>query len=303
MKKLLVTGASGFLGWQVCAAAPKQWSIVATSQSRREAVYPKTPYLPCDLREKDATWRLLKAVKPDAVFHLAAFSNTNYCEKHPEESRQLNVAATARLAEMCAERNIRLVFTSSEQVYDGSAEHYAESDESKPRNEYGRQKLAAEGQIFEALPGACAVRIAVMFGQAHPSSPSFLQQWLEHWQQMLPVTAFHDEHRSFMSGEMAADGLFFLLGKDAEGVFNLSGATAHSRYDFALLSRGIFNLKNAIVRKSAQKDVEMAASRPPNLVLDNSKIEALGFSPRAAEAELRALAKRMILPPQTSLAN
>lgn len=300
MKRLLVTGASGFLGWNVCHHALPGWRITGTYCLNPEGIHLKTDALKLDLTDKDQLWKALKEVKPDAVFHLAAFSNVNYCEQHPEETRKLNVEATANLAEMCDDRHIRLIYTSSEQVFDGFSGQYAETDNPAPRNEYGKQKLEAEKMIEERFPDAAIVRIAVLYGLAGGVAKSFLMQWLETWQTFLPVTAFHDEIRSFLSGRSAAEGLFTLLEQDATGIFNLAGEAPLSRYDFALLARETFNLTEGKVIAKSQQEVEMAAFRPPNLTLVNHKIASTGFRPSHPKEELAKLVKDIVLPPRFS---
>ncbi len=300
MKKLLLTGASGFLGWNVCHFAHPDWRIIGTFWQNKAGIHVKTEALQVDLRDKDQVWKAIKQVKPDAVFHLAASSNTNYCEQHPEETREVNVEASANIAEMCDDRKVRLLFTSSEQIFDGTKNCYVESDLPAPRNEYGKQKLEAEQMIRERHPGSAIVRIAVMFGKASQVGKSFLQQWLESWQTFLPVTAFHDEIRSFLSGRSAVQGLFTLLDQDACGIFNLAGDAPLSRYEFALLAKDIFKLEDGRVIPKSQQEVEMPAYRPPNLTLDNHKIAATGFRPSHPRDELVDLAREIVLPPRFS---
>ncbi len=300
MKKLLVTGASGFLGWNVCHFAPADWRIVGTYWQNKEGIHQKTNALKVDLCDKDRIWKTIKEVKPDAVFHLAAHSGTNYCEQNPEETRQLNVEATANLAEMCDDRRVRLLFTSSEQVFSGTKEKYVETDLPDPRNEYGKQKSEAEKMIQERLSESIIVRIAVMYGRSSQAGKSFLQQWLETWQTFLPVTAFYDEIRSFLSGRSAAEGLFTLLNQGANGIFNLAGVEPLSRYDFALLAKGIFNLNEGKVISKSREEAEMPAYRPRNLTLEIHKIAGTGFQPAHPKYELTELAKEITLPPRFS---
>lgn len=285
-KKLLITGASGFLGWHVARQAPSGWRVVGTWHANAGGLPPKSEAMPLDLTDRDATWRLLKAINPDAVFHLAAASNIALCEAKPEETRPLNVDATAHLAEMCAERRCKLLFTSSSQVYDGEYPPFDEAPTPSPKNAYGRQKLAAEQAIQSISPAATIVRVAVMYGQAGPSVSNFLQQWLNAWQRGESVTAFDDEVRSFLSGKSAAAGLWHLLDKDAEGIFNLGGATTVSRYEFAVMASQAFGLPEVKIIKKSQKDVASAATRPGNLTLDLSKIMGTGFQPITLEEGL-----------------
>jgi dTDP-4-dehydrorhamnose reductase len=202
---------------------------------------------------------------------------------------------------MCAERDVRLLFTSSEQVFDGLQENYKETDSPAPGNEYGRQKLEAETAIREICPDAAVVRISVLFGQSGNTARCFLQQWLDAWQKMLPVTAFNDEIRSFLSVRSAVNALYLLWQKDASGIFHVGGATPLSRYDFAQMAKHTFRLPAAPLICRSQKEVELPTYRPPRLVMSNSKITELGFSAEEAEAALLSLAKEININTSLSL--
>jgi dTDP-4-dehydrorhamnose reductase len=294
MKTLLVTGASGFLGRHFCAPVMKGWRLVGTYH--RHPYPPVTnadvPLIPLDLTCKDTVWKMLKSLKPAAVVHLAANSGTNHCEEKPDETAQLNVEATADLAEMCADRHVKLIFTSSEQVFDGRKGTYRESDPAEPANEYGRQKLAAESLVSAICPDGAIVRLAVLFGfrQTPDAAGCFLDQWLASWKNSVPVTAFRDEIRSFLSVDCAVRGIVRLLDMDASGLFHLGGEVPMSRYDFAVLSKESFRLRHAVVLSRLQKEVIMAAYRPPDLSLDSGKLSDLGFRPEEPAHVLRRLA-------------
>jgi dTDP-4-dehydrorhamnose reductase len=289
MKKLLITGASGFLGWNICRNPPRGWRIAGT-YLRHKGLFPGFEYFKLDLTEHNKTWAMLKALKPEAVFHLAAISSTKSCEENPEITKVLNVEASVRLAEMCADQGIRFFFCSSEQVYRGMAEICEEHLTPKPGNEYGRQKLEAEQKIAAVLPEAAIVRIAILYGWANSVNPGFLKQWLNAWLKDLPVTVFYDEKRTFLSATSAAEGFSLLLEQGASGVFNMGGADLLSRYEFACLVKQAFHLENAAIESKSQLEVNFGAFRPPVLNLNLAKIRSLGFMPRHIKEELHALA-------------
>lgn len=210
---------------------------------------------------------------------MAACSSPNYCEENPVVSRKTNVEATAWLAEFCAELKTRLVYTSSEQVFDGLADQYSEDDLAEPRNEYGKQKLESEKWVLAACPEAAVARISVLFGLAYPLGGNFLQQWYNAWQDGQPVTAFEDEIRSFLYVNSAVDALYLLLDQGAEGIFHVAGSRAMSRYDFAVLSSSRLAFPTAKIERRRQSDLKMTAYRPPILNLLTKKIEGIGFQP------------------------
>ena len=288
MKKLLITGASGFLGWHCGLHQPPDWQLIGTYLNNK-GVHADSQAIPLDLTKKDAVWKVMKTVRPDAVFHLAAYSGTGFCEKNPDETTPLNVAATSHLAEMCGELKSKLLFTSSEQVFDGEKGNYSENDLPSPKNKYGQQKLAAEKAIQSILPESVILRIAVLFGQKPPTAKSFLNQWLATWADKKPVTAFYDEIRPFLSGGSCAMSLYHLLEQGAEGTFHIGGSVAMSRYDFGKIVKEVMDLPEAELVSKSQREVEMPAFRPKDLSLDCSKLEGTGFELSHPLDELRRL--------------
>ena len=289
MKKLLITGASGFLGWNMSHFAQKDWEIIGTYYKNPAGLYPNTIGLPLDLLDAKQVSKTIEAVKPTAILHLAANSSTGFCEKHPVISRKINVEASRILAENCAKQNIPLVFTSSEQVYDGKSRSYSDYAKAKPINAYGQQKAEAEAVIQQIIPDACIARIAVLFGHQGPTSYCFMNDWLAKWKAGEEVSAFYDEIRSFLSGQSAAEALFLLLNKKAKGVYNVGAADAMSRFTFAELLAKTFGFDQAKIKSMSQMDIPSGDQRPASLVLDNGGMKSLGFVPRGIEGELLRL--------------
>ena len=277
MKKLLVTGASGFLGWNVAHFPHTEWRVIGTWNLNKKGIKEGLEKVRIDLTNRDQLWSVLKAINPDAVLHLAAISGTNYCEKYPQKSYPINVLATQYLTEFCHDKKLPLLVTSSGQVFDGLASEYHEVDLPTPMNLYGKQKVEAENFISTHYPEGVICRVPVMFGQPSPSSQNFANNWLENWKKNEAITAFYDETRSFLSGQKAAEGLFLLIDKRAEGIFHLGGKEALTRVEFAELMKDTLKLPQASIVSKSQKDIAMAAYRPPKVVFKNKKINALGF--------------------------
>ena len=229
-----------------------------------------------DLQDSEKTENLIQTIRPDAIVHLAANSSTAFCEKNPEQTHIINVAVPAHLATLADENQIPFIFTSSEQVFDGTADIYTEQDIPAPQNKYGLQKMLAEQAVLQ-YDRACVVRIAVLFGKGTEHHRNFSQEWLNNWKDGKNITVFHDEFRSFLSGQNAAKGLYFLLNQEARGIYHLAGGNSMSRFEFAEMLREKANLPDAPIVKKSQKDVETPAFRPQNLILACEKIKAMGF--------------------------
>ena len=285
MKKLLITGASGFLGWHLCQLAQQNWQIYGTYRTHAVEI-PDTTLLPIDLTDFSALTDLFQTLKPDAVIHTAALSQPNLCQDNPEASHRINVNASWDLAGLCADANIPCVFTSSELVFDGLNPPYRETDAVCPINLYGEQKVAAEVGMLERYSDVTIARMPLLFGVA--PAPSFIQPFIERIRTGQTLNLFVDEVRTPISGTSAAQGLLLALEK-AKGRIHLGGRERLSRYEFGLLLIEVLQLQSVKINPCYQSDVPMAAPRAPNVSMDSSLAFSLGYQPGLVKDELQAI--------------
>lgn len=153
MKRVLITGASGFVGSRLAKAMSGEWELLTPSHSE------------FDITSPEAVRSYTERHRPEAIIHLAAISNTGYCEEHPEESYKVNVVGVENLARVAAEMGCKLVFFSSDQVYNGNLELelLSESVPVTPENHYGRHKLLAEERALQLCPDSVALRATWMY--------------------------------------------------------------------------------------------------------------------------------------------
>lgn len=153
MKKILVTGAGGFLGARVM----QQW------QGHYDLCTFEKGFL---ARADEAQVRArAAALHPDIILHTAALSDTGYCEQHPEEAYRANVQLPVWLARAAQENGAKLVALSSDQVYAGVTQPgpLPETLDLHPTNVYGRDKLEAEQQVLDICPDAVLLRASWMY--------------------------------------------------------------------------------------------------------------------------------------------
>ncbi|MCL1473032.1 SDR family oxidoreductase [Argonema antarcticum] len=287
MKKLLVTGSSGFLGWNLCQLAIQQWEVYGTYFSKAVDI-PGVNLAKVDLRDFQEIDRLFKEIQPTAVIHTAAQSNPNFCQTHPEESYLINVTASLNIAKLCADYSIPCVFTSTDLVFNGLKPPYRETDSVCPINYYGEQKVIAEQGMLERYPKTAICRMPLMFGIAPPGATSFIQPFIKILKERKELSLFTDEFRTPVSGQTAASGLLLALEK-VEGIIHLGGKERVSRYEFGRLMAEVLELPQEKLKGCLQKDVPMAAPRPSDVSLDSSKAFALGYQPLSLREELKKL--------------
>ena len=288
MKKLLITGASGFLGWNLCHSALKNWKVYGTYLNHQVTI-PGVNLFQTDLRKFEAIAEVFKTIEPDAVIHTAAASKPNFCQTHPEESYAINVTASINIARLCNEYNIPCAFTSTDLVFDGTKSFYSESDPVSPICYYGEQKVIAEEKMRGINPAIAICRMPLMFGLASSVASSFIQGTIGNLEAGKEVNLFTDEFRTPASATAASQGLLLAVEKEVSGILHLGGKERISRYDFGLLLAEIWQLPQALIKAGKQADVVMVAPRSPDTSLDSSKAFALGYQPQSLKQEITNL--------------
>jgi dTDP-4-dehydrorhamnose reductase len=287
MKKLLITGASGFLGWHLCQIAKQQkWEVFGT-YAHHFLKIPDVKILKVDLTAYQELKEIFDKIKPDAVIHTAAQSQPNYCQLHPQESYTINVTATCDIARLCADHFLPFAFTSTDLVFDGLKPPYKETDEVAPVNIYGEQKVKAEIEILKVYPQATICRMPLMFGKETPTAKSFIQGFIQTLKEGKELSLFRDEFRTPVSANTAAKGILLALEK-VNGIIHLGGKEKISRYDFGKILVEVMQLSDDKLKSCLQADVKMAAPRPKDVSLDSSKAFSLGYQPLSVREELES---------------
>ena len=285
MKKILITGASGFLGWNLCHYAQASWQVSATYFNHQVKIPGVTLYK-TDLKDFASLDRLFKQTAPDAVIHTAAASKPNFCQLNREESYVINVAVAANIARLCGERHIPCAFTSTDLVFDGKNPPYKEDDSVCPINYYGEHKAIAEQKMSEIYPQVALCRMPLMFGTPSPASDSFIQGMVSNLKAGNEINLFTDEYRTPASATAASEGLLLAIEKQVSGVLHLGGRERISRYDFGILLADTLKLPTNLIKPGKQIDLESVAPRSPDTSLDSSKAFALGYQPLSLKEEL-----------------
>jgi dTDP-4-dehydrorhamnose reductase len=301
MRTLLVTGVSGFLGWNIARVARHDWNVVGTYYTTKSHIV-EQHFAPIETGRVDLTdFRemrdMMAMVKPHAVIHTAALADPNYCESHPTESFRTNVEATRNLAGLCADRGLPFVFTSTDLVFDGTKAPYAEEAVVSPINVYGEHKAMAEMEVLERHTMAAICRMPLMFGLPSPVHGSFLQWIVGKLQRGESVPLFTDEYRTPVDAESAARGLLLAARSglpEAEeeelswisGLLHLGGRERISRYDFGVMARELLGLTSAPIQPISLGDVSFDAQRSPDVSLESSKAYTLGYDPLPLRAAL-----------------
>ena len=144
-----------------------------------------------DLSDLSAAREKLRNTGFDVVINAAGFTKVDLCETRPDRAFLINAEAPAALAEICGEKNAKLIHFSTDYVFDGrTREPYTEEDEANPISVYGQSKLAGEKNVLAAQDRNLVVRVSWVFG---PDRPSFVDAMIKGAQKGERVDAIADK--------------------------------------------------------------------------------------------------------------
>lgn len=257
MKRLLITGGSGYLGGQLVAAATG-WDVFSTFYQNPPVGLRRGIHLPLDLRDAEATLALVETVRPDVIIHTA-------CANRTADSLQAIVPAGRNLAEAASKFQLRFIHISSDLVFDGEHAPYTEDAHPCPLSEYGRAKAEADALVASIYPPAAIVRPSLIYG-VNPVDHQ--TRWLlEGVNAGETVRLFTDELRSPIWVVNLALALLELAEADYAGMLNVAGPLPLNRWELGLAMLEMLNLTpppNVI--PACRQDLGLA--RPGNLTLD-----------------------------------
>jgi dTDP-4-dehydrorhamnose reductase len=280
--KLLIIGGSGLLGYKVAELAVGEFETFATYNFRSVGLQ-GCNFLKLNKCDRSATMVLLKKIKPDVVIDTAALHNVDYCETHRDEAWRVNVEGTRNIVEACKETGAKMIFISTDYVFDGKKGSYSENDAPNPLNYYAKTKLEAEKTIEEADIDYAIARPSVIYGW-NPSELAGLQSssgksvnfviWtLNKLRREEEIKIVTDQYSSPTLADNLAEALLALSKSRRQGVYHTAGKTCINRFDFAKKIAEIFNLNGSLIKPVTSDAFKQVAERPKRCCLDVSKAE------------------------------
>ncbi len=269
MKRLLITGGSGFLGGNLIQLAKEGWTVCATYNSRPFSDQGIT-IASMDLSKEKAIQDLVEKMQPDVIIHTAAWSNLDECENDPEKAFHINATATEILAELSSQLDCRLIYVSSDMVFDGEKGDYEESDQALPISVYGKTKLTGEKFVKSVCSDYVVARSALIYGKPVTNSSSFSDWMIRRIEKGETVNLFTDQYRTPVLVDDLAGALLELADMTFNGIVHLGGKSRVDRYTFGLRLSEIKNFPKERLLPVSMFDVQMTAPRPKDVSFDTS---------------------------------
>ncbi len=259
-QRILLTGASGLLGFALAPALRESGARVAGVWSTRPLDAPDAESRRCDLRDAVAVRALFDDVQPSCVVHAAALTDLGLCEREPQLAHSINVDATATVAAESARVGASMIHVSSESVYgDGPAPH-RESDACRPLSVYARTKLEGEEQALRHAPDPLVLRTTIV-GTAPSDSRSLVAWLLSSFQRGTPVRGFQDVSFSPLFTRDFSRLLIAAFGQRLTGIWNLGASSACSKFEFARLLAESLGFDPELVQPGLLADAALKGPR------------------------------------------
>ncbi len=268
--RVLLSGASGQLGPYVHQRLIDAGHEVLAWSGRQTG----PALMSVNLADPRAIDQALQKAEPDVIVHLAAVSSAEGVRNDPIGGRLVNVKATAQLADWCGRNGRKLIFSSTDLVFDGRAAWTREDAPVSPVLEYGRTKAEAEPYVT-AVAGGLVARISLLYGPSRSTRPTYLDRTIDGWRRGEPQTFFEDEYRTPLDLATAAEALTHLTSSGAErsGLVHLAGRERLSRFEHARRVAEALGFDPALVRSNRQGDANVAEPRPADVSLDTKRLD------------------------------
>jgi len=261
--QVLVTGANGMLGTDLCAALRAAgFEPLPTARTKAET---RQIVSRLDVTDADGVRETLARLRPDVVIHCAAYTNVEEAELDPDPAFRVNAQGSWNVASACAAQDIPLCALSTDYVFDGTkSAPYTEFDPPNPINQYGASKWAGENCVRQLCRKHWIVRTAWLFGLHGKCFPDSILRAAETLPELRVVA---DQRGSPTYTADLADALVRLIRSPLYGTYHIANAGAATWYDFARKTLELAGKTGVRVAPIRSADRLSVVRRPANSVL------------------------------------
>jgi dTDP-4-dehydrorhamnose reductase len=262
--RVLVTGANGQLGYDVVQRL-QRLNIECLGTSRREF----------DLTNELAIKGFIKKYSPDVVVHCAAYTAVDKAEEERELCYKVNVLGTRYVAQACADINAKMVYISTDYVFDGEGERPFEvTDKPNPINYYGRTKYEGELEVQRLLDKAFIIRVSWVFGL---NGNNFVKTMLRLGEKGNQLRVISDQVGSPTYTPDLAELISKMMLTEKYGTYHATNEGYCSWYEFACEIFKIAGLNVVVNPVKTEEYLTTRAARPKNSRLSKKSLKLEGF--------------------------
>jgi len=290
--RILITGITGLLGIALQEFVRDNAELFGVYHPLRSLSLPfRAEIRSADVTDMAQMRAAFEWAQPDTVIHAAAIGSVDFAEKHREQTRAVNVGGTEVVTDCCKYFKARLIYISSNAVFDGNTPLYSETDSVSPLNYYGQLKVDAENVVKTSGVPHAIIRPILMYGWPYPNERgNLVTTWVQALRAQKPINAVDNVYSKPLFAKSCAEVIWAAIHQNNQGIYHVAGRDHVSLYEFALTVAKIFVLDQSLIHPVPDSFFPELAPRPRDTSFNTTKVEReLGILPLGLEDGLRQM--------------
>lgn len=292
--RIVFTGITGLLGGYFLKNRDLDYKIIGIAN--RNLQKETDTFFKIDISNKRSIINFVRKIKPRVIVHAASIGNVDYCESHPDEAYKVNVEGTKNVIEASKEVNARLIFMSSNAVYDGINYPFGEKSKVNPIDVYGQTKVEGENLLRKSNLNYTILRLMTMYGWPQSGGRANPVAWvIDKLRKGEAINVVNDIYNNHLWAGQAADVVWEIIKNNTNiNIYNVAGKDCMNRFELALKVAKVFDLDSSLISPVDSSFFKNIAARPKNTCFNTSKIEnELGIKPLTVNEGLALMKKQL----------
>ena len=274
--RILVVGGSGLLGKKLLRILSFTHNVGGT--------YFTEPYENCkklDITDRKAVEQFITLYQPEVIIHTAAIKNSDFCEENNDTCWKVNVEGTKNIVDVCKEHFIKLVYISSDYIFDGKRGIYDEQANPAPLNFYGLTKLESERTIKEELADYIIIRPTILYGYNDGSDVTLITKVRTELEKGNVLYLDNQMIKYPLLIDDLVTSIIAILDANKNGTFHIGGNDPVTRYQWAKKIAEIYDLDKEKILPCDKSSCGKHAKRPLNV-----RLLSTCFNPNVTSLEI-----------------
>jgi dTDP-4-dehydrorhamnose reductase len=289
--KILITGSNGVLGTKLSKRFLGDSDVIG-ADLQDDSMIGLENYVRLDITKPDLVLDAFRTFRPDVCIHTAAYTAVDRAESERSIAELVNVAGSTNIAKACSEFAVKMVYISTDYIFDGQDGPYTEESTPNPISWYGETKYRGE-LALGGLEDALIARTTVLYGHESHLRSTFVSWLIGELRAGREVRIVDDQFSNPTLAEDMAEMLYLLVSEDKKGVYNTMGGEYLNRYEFSIMIARYFDLDESLITPISTASLGQPAPRPLKGGGDVSKIRSLGHDPLTILEQLNIISDQI----------
>lgn len=272
--RVLITGGSSFLGGHIIKKAQGRFNVTATFH-KNLPLHSDNKWLQLDLNQPSELEAKIYDSNPRIIIHNAACTDVDWCEQNKTEAEEVNVRSSRFISRLAKRIGARIIYVSTDLVFNGEDPPYDESASPTPMSHYGWSKWQGELAVSESNPDYVIVRPSIIYGPPAILGTSFSEWMIGTWKAGERTYLFADQYRTPVFAGNLAEAIVEFADNTFRGVVHIGGSERINRWDFGLRLSNHLGFEPALIEKSTMAKANLVGKRPADVSLTTDLAKGL----------------------------